>query len=265
MEASVLVNLLAPVYRLYEWRLYREIQKNITLDRNIPHHIGVILDGNRRYGQLKGIDPWVSHRIGAKKTRLFLEWCWQLGIRVVTLYTLSVDNLQRPQRELEEIFSLAFELFKELLESDTPKEKKIAVRAIGKLSHLPPPLQEVIAKVQEITNSYDQYKLNVAIGYGGRQEIIEAVQHIATKIAKKELEPESIDQNFFKKHLYTAGLPDPDLIIRTSGEERISGFLLWQSAYSELYFCEVLWPEIRKIDLMRAIRTFQRRQRRFGK
>ncbi len=259
-----MVNLLAPIYRLYEWKLYRQIHNYSSNDQKIPHHIGVILDGNRRYGRARGIEPWESHRIGAQKARQFIEWCWQLGIRIVTLYTLSVDNLQRPVQELEEIFSLAYELFKDIIEDKVVDHKKIRVKAIGKLSQLPQQLQEVIAIAEEQTKSHDDYILNVAIGYGGRQEIIQAVQRIANKIAQGEVDPKSIDQDAFKKYLYTAGLPDPDLIIRTSGEERISGFLIWQSAYSELYFCEVLWPEIRKIDLMRAVRTYQRRQRRFG-
>jgi tritrans,polycis-undecaprenyl-diphosphate synthase [geranylgeranyl-diphosphate specific] len=260
-----MVNLLAPIYRLYEWMLYRQIHNYSSEDTSIPYHIGVILDGNRRYGRLKGMDPWESHRAGAKKAREFIEWCWQLGIKMVTLYTLSVDNLQRPDRELNEIFQLAFELFKEIIDSDVTKEKGMRVRAIGKLSHLPLEIQEVIHQAEELTKTHDQYMLNVAIGYGGRQEIIEAVQRIAGGIAQGDLNPDSITQDTFKEYLYTVGLPDPDLIIRTSGEERISGFLIWQSAYAELYFCEVLWPEIRKIDLMRAIRTYQRRQRRFGK
>ncbi|MHA1917271.1 MAG: polyprenyl diphosphate synthase [Candidatus Ranarchaeia archaeon] len=270
-----MVNFLAPIYRLYEWRLYKQIHKHLREyneenqndqdSKAIPMHIGVILDGNRRYAQAKGIDPEKSHSLGASKTREFLDWCWQLGIKIITLYTLSTDNLTRSENELSEIFNLANEYFTEITSNESIKKYNVKVRAIGKITQLPEEVQDSIKLAQDSTISHNDYVLNIAIGYGGRQEIIEAVQKIATQVKDGKITSDEINVETFNRFLYTAGLPDPDLIIRTSGEERISGFLLWQSAYSELYFCEVLWPDIRKIDLMRAIRTYQQRHRRFGK
>ena len=254
------LNILGPFYRIYEWKLFHQIQNDKP-----PNHIGVILDGNRRYGKLVGIDPWKSHQIGAKKIEDFLGWCWRSGIKIVTLYSLSTDNLNRDSRELDEIFGIAKSMFERVIDDKDTHEYHVRVKAIGSISRLPPGLQEAIAHAEESTKSYSDYYLNIAIGYGGRTEILDAVRNIAQEVANDELSPSEIMISDIERYLYTAGLPDPDLILRTSGEERISGFLLWQSAYAEFYFCEVFWPLIRRIDLWRAIRIYQKRRRRFGK
>ncbi|MHA1627222.1 MAG: polyprenyl diphosphate synthase [Candidatus Asgardarchaeia archaeon] len=252
--------LLRPIYRLYSWFLWRQIK-----DGKRPTHIGVILDGNRRYGQMKGLPPFKSHEVGAKKVEEFIHWVWDLGIKVVTLYTFSMENFRRSKEEVEEIMNLAKEYFYRITKDERIHKYKVRVRAIGRIDLLPKDVREAIRAAEESTKGYNNYFLNIAIGYGGRAEIVDAVRRIAKDIKKGLIEPDDIGDKVIEKYLYTSGLPDPDLIIRTSGEERLSGFLLWQSAYSELFFCEVYWPEFRKIDLWRAIRTYQRRKRRFGK
>ncbi len=252
--------LLIPVYYLYEKALMRQIKYG-----DKPTHLAVILDGNRRYARSRGMNTWMGHKLGAAKVNEFLEWCWEIGVKVVTLYAFSTENFNRSPREVKEIMKLAEEKFYEVLENKKIHKYKVRVKAIGRTDILPERVREAIRRAEEATKDYDRYFLNVAIGYGGRAEIVDAVRKIAQKIADGELRVEDIDERLIEQHLYTAGMPDPDLIIRTSGEERLSGFLLWQSAYSELYFCDVYWPEIRKIDLLRAVRTYQRRERRFGR
>ncbi|MHA1628374.1 MAG: polyprenyl diphosphate synthase [Candidatus Baldrarchaeia archaeon] len=254
------MRILAPIYKLYEWLLWRQIKQGEK-----PKHIGVILDGNRRYARQLGLKTWNGHKIGAEKVKDFLEWCWEAGIKVVTLYVFSTENFNRNKREVEEIMRLAKQKFEEVLKDPRIHKHQVRVKAIGRLHLLPKDLRDIIRKAEKETKSYNKYFLNVAIGYGGRAEIVDAFRKIAKMVAEGKLNPELIDENLVEKHLYTAGLPDPDLIIRTSGEERLSGFLLWQSAYSEFYFLDVYWPAIRKIDLWRAIRTYQQRQRRFGR
>lgn len=254
------MRILAPIYKFYEWLLWRQIKKGEK-----PRHIGVILDGNRRYAKQLGLETWNGHKIGAEKVKDFLEWCWEAGIKVVTLYVFSTENFKRNRREVEEIMRLAKKKFEEVLTDSRIHKHQVRIKAIGRLHLLPKDVRDVIKKAEEETKLYNKYFLNVAIGYGGRAEIVDALRKIAKMVAEGKLNPESIDENLVEKYLYTAGLPDPDLIIRTSGEERLSGFLLWQSAYSEFYFLDVYWPAVRKIDLWRAIRTYQQRQRRFGR
>jgi len=231
-----------------------------------PEHIGVILDGNRRWASARDMIPWEGHREGAEKVKKFLEWCTDLGIKTVTLYGLSTENFQRSKREVEELMKLYEENLKEILRSDVIHKNKVHVKVIGRISLLPDRLQQLIREVEEATRGYDRFYLNIALAYGGRAEIVDAARKIASKVKSGELNPEEIDEAVFEKNLYTSYLPqqDPDLIIRTSGESRLSGFLLWQSAYSELFFVDVYWPEFREIDLERAIRSFQQRHRRFG-
>ncbi len=252
--------MLEAVYYVYEKALMQQVREGVK-----PTHLAVILDGNRRYARSRGLDSWIGHKYGAAKVNEFLEWCWEVGIRIVTLYAFSTENFNRPQKEVEEIMKLAEEKFYEVLENWKIHKYRVRVKAIGKLDLLPERVREAIRKAEEATKDYDQYFLNVAIGYGGRAEIVDAVRKIAQKVAGGQLRVEDINERIIEEHLYTAGIPDPDLIIRTSGEERLSGFLLWQSAYSELYFCDIYWPEIRKIDLLRAVRDYQKRERRFGR
>ncbi|MCD6485419.1 MAG: di-trans,poly-cis-decaprenylcistransferase [Candidatus Odinarchaeota archaeon] len=252
--------LLSPVYRLYSWVLWNQIK-----NKPVPQHIGVILDGNRRFGNILGIPSHKAHKKGAEKVEVFLDWLWELGVKVATLYTFSIENFNRKPEEVHEIMRLAKLYFERVLTDERVHRNKIRIKAIGRLDLLPQGVLDAIKKAEEATKDYDNHFLNVAIGYGGRSEIVDAVKKIAQEVKEGKIDPNKITEKTIEKHLYTNGFPDPDLIIRTSGEERLSGFLLWQSAYSELFFCEVFWPAIRRIDLWRAIRTYQQRHRRFGK
>jgi len=231
----------------------------------MPNHVGIILDGNRRYARMRNMDPTQGHEIGAERIEDVLDWCFDAGIKVVTLYVFSTENFARPKHEVEKIMELARRHFEAVAKSEVIHRHRVRVRAIGRLSLLPKKVLDAIRLAEEATADYDNYYLNVAIGYGGRTEIVDAVRRIAEKVKMGKIDPHEITDSTIEQHLYTAGIADPDLIIRTSGEERLSGFLLWQSAYSELYFADVYWPEIRKIDFWRALRTLQQRERRFGR
>lgn len=250
------------VYKVYEKWLWRQVK-----DKDMPEHIAIILDGNRRWATKSGLKPWMGHIYGAKKVEDVLKWCLRLGVKSITLYALSTENFQRPKEEVEKLMELFREKLMELMASEEIRKYKVRVKVIGRTYLLPQDLQEIIRRLEEETKDFNERYLNLAIAYGGRAEIVDAVRKIAQKVAKGELRPEEISENIFEQHLYTSFLPkqDPDLIIRTSGEERLSGFLLYQSAYSELCFLDVYWPEFRRIDLLRAIRTYQNRVRRFGR
>ncbi len=249
------------VYRIYEKWLFEQIKSQPK-----PEHIAIILDGNRRWAQNHSMNPNVGHYYGADKTEKVLRWCLNLGVKTVTFYAFSTENFTRSPDEVNELMGLFDEKLHQILEDEDIHKYKVRVKAIGRLNQLPENLQDLIMKVEEATKDYDKHFLNLAMAYGGRAEIVDAAKEIAQHIVDGTLSPNEIDEEVFEKHLYTSYLPkqDPDLIIRTSGEERLSGFLLYQSAYSELFFLDVYWPEFRLIDILRAIRTFQKRKRRFG-
>ena len=251
-------------YDLYERWLELQVRGG-----PMPDHVGVILDGNRRWARMHGLEPWQGHRAGAKRVEELLRWCLELGIKTVTLYAFSTENFKRSPREVLELMKLFEEELRRLKESDVVREHKVRVKVIGRLELLPPDIRKLAGELEEATKEHDGHYLNIAIAYGGRAEIVDAVRKIARDVKAGLIEPEEISEELFERYLYTSHLPeavrDPDLIIRTSGEERLSGFLLWQSAYSELCFVDVFWPEFRRIDLLRAIRTYQGRQRRFGR
>jgi tritrans,polycis-undecaprenyl-diphosphate synthase [geranylgeranyl-diphosphate specific] len=232
-----------------------------------PKHVGIILDGNRRWATNKEYPLFIGHLTGADKAEALLDWCHELGIKTVTLYVLSTENLARPPDELKDILKLIEERLEKLFSDERIHRYKIRVKALGQVDLLPPGVKEILSKIEKVTEDYDGHFLNIAIAYTGRVEIVQSIKKIAEDVQRGYLKPEQIDSNTIESNLYTSHLPDPepDLIIRTSGEERLSGFLLWQSAYSELVFLDVYWPDFRLIDLMRAIRTLQRRQRRFGR
>jgi tritrans,polycis-undecaprenyl-diphosphate synthase [geranylgeranyl-diphosphate specific] len=231
----------------------------------IPKHIAIILDGNRRYAGRAGLDPSESYMLGAKKLEEVLEWCQELGIKHITVYAFSTENFNRSEEEVRLLMDLFRRKFSEAARDPRVHRYRIRVRAIGELERLPEGVKRAISEAEEATKDYDGHTLNLAVGYGGRTALAQAVRRICERIERGELRPNDVDEELISKHLYTADLPDPDLIIRTSGEERLSGFLLWQSAYSELYFCEANWPEFTKLDFLRAIRTYQGRERRFGR
>lgn len=252
---------LKPIYKLYEKWLWQQIRNG-----PYPVHIGIIPDGNRRWAKRLGLDTIEGHLHGYERLKEVLGWIWDLGIKVVTIYAMSSENcLYRPKKEREHLFEITRRGLKELLKMKIIHERRIQVKVFGRLDLVPKDIVELALEVEEATKDYDNGRLNIALCYGGRQEIIEAVRRIAEDARSGKIAPESITEELFSKYLYTNGLPDPDLIIRTSGEVRISNFLLWQSAYSELYFCEAYWPEFRKIDFWRAIRSYQKRERRFGR
>jgi tritrans,polycis-undecaprenyl-diphosphate synthase [geranylgeranyl-diphosphate specific] len=250
------------IYKLYERWLWYQVK-----DGKKPEHVAIILDGNRRWASNKAMIPWGGHRQGANKVDELMDWCIDLDVKFITLYAFSTENFRRPPQEVEEIMKLIEEKLLSILGNERIHENKVRVKAIGRIDLLPNSIQEVIQRVEESTKMYSDRFLNVALAYGGRAEIVDATKKIAEEVKNGELKTEDINENIFENYLYTAHMPkqDADLIIRTSGEERLSGFLSWQSAYSELCFVDVNWPDFRHIDLLRAVRTYQRRKRRFGK
>jgi undecaprenyl diphosphate synthase len=233
-----------------------------------PTHIGIILDGNRRFAREMGFDDvTMGHKEGARKLDDVLQWCSNLGIKIVTIWVLSTENTQRDNLELNGLLKVIEEKIIELSRSLVIKKNGFRIKVLGKFDVLPDTLKEAIRNAEEYTKDNEKHILNIAISYGGREEIVEAVRKsIRTKRVENADElAKSITVEDITNHLYTNGIPDPDLIIRTSGEIRLSGFLLWQSVYSEFYFCDALWPAFRKIDFLRAIRSYQHRGRRFGR
>jgi tritrans,polycis-undecaprenyl-diphosphate synthase [geranylgeranyl-diphosphate specific] len=250
------------VYRVYEKWLTEQVKKS-----DMPRHIGVILDGNRRWAIERALSVAEGHFRGAKRGEDFLRWCLNLGVRTVTLYVFSAENLQRSSDEVKSILSLIERQALQLTSDPIIHDKKVRVKALGRLDYLPEDLRRILRGIEEMTMAYDGHYLNIAIAYGGRAEIIDAAKKIVREVREGKIAIDEINETSFMKYLYTAHLPNPypDLIVRTSGEERLSGFLLWQSAYSELCFIDVWWPDFRRIDLLRAIRTYQKRVRKFGK
>ena len=249
-----------PLYRLYINRLRRRLDP-----ATVPRHVAMMIDGNRRWARQLGYTSAADgHRAGAAKMREFLRWCDEVGIRVVSLYLLSNDNLsKRDSRELSDLIEIIAELADEL-----SRERDWRVQHVGRADALPADLARVLAEAEERTTDNTGMHVNLAVGYGGRGEIVDAVRSI---IAKHDREGRSLEElaasltpEQIGEHLYTGGQPDPDLVIRTSGEQRLSDFLLWQSAHSEFYFVEALGPDLREVDFLRAIRDFASRDRRFG-
>lgn len=251
------------VYLSYEKLLERDIKKG-----PMPTHLGLILDGNRRYAKEMGYhDVAMGHKVGAKKLDDVLQWCADLGIRIITVWVLSTENIHRDKDEVEGLLAVIMQKIEDLSRSPFIKKNRFRIKALGKLDMLPDELKDAIKKTEASTADYGDHILNIALGYGGREEIVDAVKkairekgaHTIDKLAN------TITVDDITSRLYTNDIPDPDLIIRTSGELRLSGFLLWQSAYSEFYFCDALWPLFRRIDFLRAIRSYQHRNRRYGK
>jgi short-chain Z-isoprenyl diphosphate synthase len=245
-------------YDLYERRLLQ----NLSHDR-LPRHVGVMCDGNRRWARGAGEEIAGGYLAGADKIEEFLGWCDQLDIGLVTLWLLSTDNLGRPAEEVGPLLSVIEDLVESLAEKG-----RWRVHPVGALDMLPAATSMRLKAASDRTAEMDGMTVNIAVAYGGRRELADAVrsllhEHAARGTTLEEL-AEVIDMEHIAEHLYTKGQPDPDLVIRTSGEQRMSGFLLWQSAHSEFYFCEALWPDFRRTDFLRAIRDYAARERRFG-
>ncbi len=248
------------IYRLYESSLERGLAP-----ADLPKHVAVMLDGNRRWAERRpGAKAAHGHAAGANKIFEFLGWCDEIGIKVVTLYMLSTDNLaKRESAELADLLKIIGSVATEMA-----KRKRWKIRIVGDRASLPEELLEELESAERLTANLNKPEVNLAVGYGGRKEIADAMRSILKKHATEgtniEQLAELLNPDLITEHLYTGGQPDPDLIIRTSGEQRLSGFLLWQSSNSELYFEEALWPDFRKVDFLRAIRAFESRHRRFG-
>jgi short-chain Z-isoprenyl diphosphate synthase len=245
-------------YRLYE----RRVEASLS-PRSIPRHVGVMCDGNRRWARSAGLaDVSSGHQAGADKIFEVLQWCRQAGVEVVTLWLLSTDNLGRPASELEPLLRIIEDTVRELARQNWH------VNPVGALDLLPADTTQVLKDAAEATTGQGGLLVNVAVCYGGRREIADAVRSLlldhATRGTTIEELAEILDVDHIAEHLYTAGQPDPDLVIRTSGEQRLGGFLLWQSAHSEFYFCDAYWPAFRRVDFLRALRSYAARQRRFG-
>ncbi len=247
------------LYPLYEARLFRKLDLNAT-----PEHVGVILDGNRRWAKANLASSKSGHSAGARKIIDFLSWCEETNVKVVTLWMLSTENLTRESAELQPLLEIIAEAVDTLSRFGRWK-----LHVVGATELLPEWLTARLNEAVAKSPAREELIVNLAIGYGGRHEITDAVRQLLkenlAKGANLEAAIDKMSMDEISRHLYTAGQPDPDLVIRTSGEQRLSGFLLWQSAHSEFYFCEAFWPDFRRLDFLRALRDYSQRNRRFGK
>jgi short-chain Z-isoprenyl diphosphate synthase len=249
------------VYDVYERRLSASLHRTAA---TVPRHVGVILDGNRRWAKSVGASSKEGHQAGADKIVDLLEWCDEAGVEVVTLWLLSTDNLSRPEAELTPLLRIIEGVVTDLARP----ENRWTLNVVGALDLLPSETTRILKEAAAGTGGRPGVLVNVAICYGGRREIADAVRsmlqaHAALGTSIEEV-AELLDVEHIAEHLYTRGQPDPDLVIRTSGEQRLGGFLLWQSAHSEFYFCDAYWPDFRKVDFLRALRAYSARQRRYG-
>lgn len=250
------------LYRIYEERLLS------SLDRTrFPSHIGIILDGHRRFARTEGLSSYSdSYRAGMRRFEDFVGWAEELGIEAITGWVLSKENLDRPEDELADYFDVLIELFGRL--PRLCSAHRLRLRFIGSLDLVPDPVREA-AKAAEEACPAGERRLTVAMGYGGRQEIVDACRDLVAQLIREGVPPAElatrIDADSLASHMYSADIPDPDLLIRTSGESRLSGFMLWQSAYAEFAFVDVFWPAFRRVDFLRALRDYSRRERRFGR
>ena len=249
--------------KINEFRDYKLIEE--IKQYSLPKHIAIIMDGNRRFAKELGLSWEAGHIFGKEKIEEVLDWCFDLGINVLTIYAFSTENFKRSEKEVKTLMLLLKQELDQAKEDSRIHQNKVRIRILGHLESLPKDIQQSAQSIMDMTKTYKTYHLNIALAYGGREEIIQAIQHMASDIKKGKLKVKEISQKTVSSYLYTSGLPDPDLILRTSGEERISNFLLWQLAYSELYFSDVYWPALQKRDFLQAIRTYQQRKRRFGK
>lgn len=232
-------------------------------EHKLPRHVAIIMDGNGRWASARALPRIFGHRAGADAVRRVVEASCELGLKALTLYAFSWENWERPSDEIKDLMGL----LEEFLDGELPTlhRERIRLQAIGRLEQLPPGTQAALRRAAAATAGYDRMTLTLAISYGGRQELLDATRKIAEAVRQGRLAPEAIDEATIASHLYTAGVPDPDLVIRTSGEQRLSNFLLWQSSYAELYVTPKLWPEFGKDDLADALADYERRERRFGR
>ena len=242
----------------------KKMSLNTTIDKdNLPKHLAIIMDGNGRWAKQKGFLRAFGHENGTKSVRTTVESCAKLGIENLTLYAFSTENWNRPKLEVETLMKLLISSLKK--ELDTLQRNNIRLNAIGNLDLLPSSAKKELVTVIEKTKNNSRMTLTLALSYGSREELLNAVKNISSKVKNNIISQDDIDESIINQHLYTHNLPDVDLVIRTSGEHRISNFLLWQIAYAEFYFTDVLWPDFKETDLYDAIISYQKRERRFGK
>jgi len=239
-----------------------ELRSLLDLDA-LPKHIAIIMDGNGRWAELRGLPRIAGHQEGLKSVREMMTFCGELGIGALTIYAFSQENWKRPIPEINALMMLLEHYLQ--TEMEALVEKGVRFRAIGRVASLPASALQWVRKAERETAHLDKLTLTVALSYGGRSEIVDAVRRLAKDCKDGLLEPESIDERVLERYLSTRGLPDPDLLIRTSGEARISNFLLWQLAYTEMYFTPTLWPDFRRREAVLALLDYQRRERRFGR
>ena len=248
-------------YSLYE----NDLEKHVR-EGEMPKHIAIIMDGNRRYAvEVLDAEPNEGHRLGKEKLNEVVHWCLNLNIKCLTLYAFSVENFNREKSEVDHIMDLLEQSLYELADDKEVHKYRMGFKVIGDMSLLPENIIKAKEYAEERTKDYHDFMMTMAIAYGGRQDITNAVRRISERVRDGELDIDDIDEDLVSSYISTSDVPDPDLILRTSGEIRVSNFLLWQMAYSEFYFTDVYWPGFRYIDLLRAIRTYQQRKRRFGK
>ena len=254
--------LFKPAYDLYESYLFEKVKSQ---PEKIPKHVAIIMDGNRRWARLLDKPPWYGHLFGSRKLEEILEWCRELGIRTLTVYAFSTENFKRSKEEVKMLMDLFEKKFKELLHDERVHKYGIRVNVLGRKELLPKNVREAAEEAEKVTRKYNNFTLNIAVAYGGRSEIVDAVKRIVEDVQARRLNKNEINEELLKRYLYLPNMSDPDIVIRTGGEVRISNFLLYQIAYSELFFVDVYFPEFRKIDFLRIIREYQKRHRRFGK
>jgi len=251
------------LFNRWEWEHLSEEELKARLDlEKLPKHVAIIMDGNRRWAKQRGLPILQGHRAGSRATRQVVEACVELGIPILTLYAFSTENWRRPSLEVRGLFHLMEVTLKR--ERDELNRNGVRVRHIGLTDGLPESLVKTLRETEEMTRNNSTLLVNVAINYGGRNELVRAIRSIAYKVASGQLKPEDIDENVVREHLDTNGLPDPDLLIRTGSEWRVSNFLLWQIAYTELYVTPTLWPDFNKREFLLALLDYQHRERRFG-
>lgn len=248
------------LYSGYEYLLTKEIK-----EFRVPEHIAIIMDGNRRYAKKLGMTVWQGHYLGANTTENVLDWCYELGVKQITVYAFSTENQNRSDKEKQKLFELIGIKLEKLMQDERTHERRMRVRILGNIDLLPAGLKETARQAETITRNYDSMYLNIAMAYGGRQEIVDTARVLAQKVKSGQLKVSDIDEEIISSHLYPStslAVPDVDLIIRTGGDERMSNFLPWQANGNECaaYFCAPYWPEFRKIDFLRSIRTFQTRE-----
>ncbi len=241
----------------------KEVQSSIINGGNLPSHIAIIMDGNGRWAERRGLDRMEGHRAGRESVRDVVRVCGELGIKVLTLYAFSIENWKRPRREVLALMRLLSDTIHE--EIDEINENNVKLNAIGRIDGLPGSSRRALQEGIKKTSRNTGLILNLALNYGGRTEIIDAMRKIAYRVQSGECEPADVDESIIEENLYTAGMPHPDLLVRTSGEMRLSNFLLWQMAYTEIWVTDVLWPDFRREHLYQAIESYQSRERRFGR